>query len=163
MHVGAPEGCGRPMGPRGPVIACLASGDWDIIVKTDRSRTKRFTKQQIGRILRAGAEATNLGDVLRKYRVTDTTYYRWRRSYGQPLPPFGADARVSEADRRLRRLEAEDRRLRRLVADLAINQAAIRQPPAMPAGPAGSAGQHRGLEGWSRSPEGPSGNQNRIA
>jgi len=75
-------------------------------------KRKRFTEEQIIKILKevdAGAEAR---DVCRRVGVTEQSFYRWRRKYG------GMD--VSEA-KRLRELEIENGRLKRMVADLLLD------------------------------------------
>jgi putative transposase len=49
--------------------------------------------------------------------ITDQTYYRWKAKYG--------GLEVSEA-RRLRQLEDENRRLKHLVADLTLDNQALK-------------------------------------
>jgi putative transposase len=69
----------------------------------------RYGAEQIVRILQEAdrAEGT-VGDVCRQYEVSEATFYRWRRIYG--------DLKVPEV-RRLRELEQENGRLKRLVAE----------------------------------------------
>jgi len=50
-------------------------------------------------------------------RVTETTFYRWRRQYG--------GLRVNET-KRLKALEEENRRLKKLVADLSLDNAMLK-------------------------------------
>lgn len=74
-------------------------------------KKKRFSEEQIIRILKEAEEAGNVRDICRKHNVTEQTFYRWRNKFG------GMD--VSEA-RRLKALEDENRRLKKLVADQAL-------------------------------------------
>jgi len=43
---------------------------------------KRFTEEQIIRILQEGEQAENTRVVCRWHNVTEQTYYRWRNKYG---------------------------------------------------------------------------------
>ena len=69
---------------------------------------KRFTEEQIIRILQEGEQAENTREVCRRHNVTEQTYYRWRNKYG------GMD--ISEV-KRLRELEKENAELKRIVAE----------------------------------------------
>ena len=51
-------------------------------------------------------------------RVTDQTYYRWRREYG--------GMKVDQA-KRLKELEQENARLKRVVADLSLDNAILKE------------------------------------
>jgi putative transposase len=53
----------------------------------------------------------------RKYEICDQTYYRWKAKY--------SGLEVSEA-RRLRQLEDEIRRLKHIVADLTLDNQAVK-------------------------------------
>lgn len=69
----------------------------------------RYTAEQIVRILQEAEKgASTVGDLCRRYEVSEATYYRWRQVYG--------DMKVPEV-KRLRDLEQENARLKRLVAD----------------------------------------------
>ena len=82
-------------------------------------RRSRFTEEQIIGVLKeAEAEAgLKVGEVCRKYGISDATYYKWKSKYG--------GLEVSEA-RRLRQLEDENRRLKHLVADLTLDNQALK-------------------------------------
>jgi len=75
-------------------------------------RKKRYTPEQIIRILKEVETGTAIAEAARQYGVSEATIYRWRHKYG------GMD--VSEA-RRLKGLEAENVRLKRIVAQQAMD------------------------------------------
>lgn len=80
-------------------------------------RGNRFTEERIIGILKehgAGLSANELG---RKYGISNTTIYNWKAKY--------AGLTVSEA-RRLRILEDENRRLKHIVADLTLDNEALK-------------------------------------
>jgi putative transposase len=78
---------------------------------------RRFTEEQIIGILKE-AEAGRLAkDVIREHGISQDTFYRWRRKYG--------GLEVDDA-KRLRELEDENRRLKRLVADLTLDNQALK-------------------------------------
>lgn len=82
----------------------------------------RFTPEQIiGKLREAEVllgQGTNIGEAIRKLGVSEQTYYRWRREYG--------GMRVDQA-RRLKELEQENVRLKKLVADLALDNAILKE------------------------------------
>jgi putative transposase len=57
-------------------------------------------------------QGTDLAAVLKHLEISEQTYYRWRKRYGELSPD---DAR------RLRELEAGNRRLKKIVADQALD------------------------------------------
>ena len=72
-------------------------------------KKKRYDAEQIVRILQEAEKGeTTIGDLCRKYEVSEATYYRWRRVYG--------DMKVPEV-KRLRELEQENARVKRIVAE----------------------------------------------
>ncbi len=73
---------------------------------------KRFSEEQIVRILQEADGADNIRDVCRKHNVTEQTFYRWRSKFG------GMD--VSEV-RRLKDLERENSELKKIVAEQALD------------------------------------------
>ena len=56
-------------------------------------------------------------EACRALGISDATYYKWRREYG--------GMGVSQA-KKLKRLEVENARLKRLVADLALDNRALK-------------------------------------
>ena len=78
---------------------------------------KRFTEEQIIGILQEAETGTKVMDVCRKHGISDATYYNWKAKYGGMT--------VSDA-RKLRSLEEENRRLKHIVADLTLDNHALK-------------------------------------
>jgi putative transposase len=80
-------------------------------------RKSRFSETQIVGILKDAESGVPVADLLRKHEVSKATFFKWRSKYGG----------VTVADvKRLRELEAENAKLKRMYADLAIENAAIK-------------------------------------
>lgn len=78
----------------------------------------RYTEAQIVDVLSQAAKGEmTVRDVCRLNGISEQTFYRWKRRYG--------DMQVSEV-RRLRELEAENARLKRLLAERDLEIDAIR-------------------------------------
>ncbi len=77
---------------------------------------KRYTEEQIGFALRQADAGTPPAEICRKLGVTEQTFYRWKKRFG--------DMGVAEI-RRLRQLEDENRRLKQVVADLTLDKAML--------------------------------------
>lgn len=73
---------------------------------------KRYTEEQILKILTEAEQGKPVADLLREHGVSAPTFYRWKSKYG------GVDASQL---RRLKELEVENARLKRLVADQALD------------------------------------------
>lgn len=74
---------------------------------------KRFTEEQIIRILKEHKGGTRAADIVREHGISEQTFDRcWKSKYG------GMDVREAK---RLRRLEEENRRLKEMVADLSLD------------------------------------------
>jgi putative transposase len=73
---------------------------------------KRFSEEQIIRILKEVDSGIPSEELARKYGVHQGTLYNWRRKYG--------GMEVSDA-KKLRNLEDENRRLKKLVAEQALD------------------------------------------
>lgn len=77
----------------------------------------KFSESQIVAILREGEAGLPVAQILRKYGISQATYYNWKSKYG--------GASVAEL-KRLKELEVENAKLKRMYADLALENAAIR-------------------------------------
>jgi putative transposase len=80
-------------------------------------KKSRYTEEQIISILREADAGMKVQDLCRKHGISDVTFYKWRSKYG--------GLEVSEA-RRLKALEDENRRLKSLVADLTLDNQALK-------------------------------------
>ena len=74
---------------------------------------KRFSEEQIIRILKEAEAEGNVRAVIRNHNISEQTFYRWRKKYG--------GMEVSEA-RRLRSLEKENAELKKMVAELSLDK-----------------------------------------
>ena len=80
-------------------------------------RKSKVTESQIVAILREGEAGVLVSEVCRKHGISSPTYYAWKSKY--------AGATVSDLTR-MRELEVENARLKRMYADLALENAAIK-------------------------------------
>ena len=80
-------------------------------------RKSRFSESQIVSILQDAEAGISVPDLLRKHGISKATFFNWRRKYG--------GASVADV-KRLRELEAENAKLKRMYADLALENAAIK-------------------------------------
>ena len=80
-------------------------------------KRSRFTEAQVIGILKEGEAGAKTGDLARKHAVSEHTIYRWKAKYGGMT--------VSEAQR-LRQLEDENRKPKHLVADLSLDNRALK-------------------------------------
>ncbi len=81
-------------------------------------RKSQFTEAQIIAILKLVEAGQKVGDACRQHGISEPTYYRWKAQYG------GLDG---SALRRLRQLEAENRTLKQIVADLTLDNRALKE------------------------------------
>ena len=80
-------------------------------------RKSRFTEEQIIGILKEAEGGRTVKEVLREHGISQDTFYRWRRKYG--------GLEVSEA-KRLHELEDENKRLKSVVAELTLDNRALK-------------------------------------
>ena len=78
---------------------------------------KRFTEEQIIGFLKKHEQGAKVSDLSREINISEATIYKWISKYG------GMD--ISDA-KRLRSLEDENRRLKHLVADLTLDNQALK-------------------------------------
>jgi putative transposase len=78
---------------------------------------KRFTEEQIIRILQEAEAGMKVMDLCRKHGISDATYYNWKAKYGGMT--------VSDA-KKLKAYEDENRRLKSIVADQALDIQALK-------------------------------------
>jgi putative transposase len=76
-------------------------------------RPSRFSEDQIRQAIAQVTDGTPLVAMCRSLNVTQTTFYRWRRKYG--------DARATGTDE-ARALRDENLKLKQLVADLYLER-----------------------------------------
>ena len=81
-------------------------------------RRKRYTEEQIIKILKLAEAGQKVKDICREYGIAEQTYYRWKSKYG--------GMEVSDA-KRLRELEAENRKLKRLLGEAELDKAALKE------------------------------------
>ena len=78
----------------------------------------RYSEEQIVNILKEGEAGMSVADLCRKYGMSDATYYNWKAKY----------AGMATSDvKRLKQLEDENRRLKHLVADLTLDNQALKE------------------------------------
>lgn len=73
---------------------------------------KRFKEEEIVKILKEAEAVGHVREVIRKYNVSEQSFYRWRQKYG--------GMETSEV-RRLKDLERENAELKKMVAEQALD------------------------------------------
>ena len=76
-------------------------------------RKSRFSDQQIALALQQVEHGASIAEVCRKFGITEQTYYRLKKKFGQMAP--------SEI-KKLKQIEDENRRLKSLVAELTLDK-----------------------------------------
>jgi len=80
-------------------------------------RKSKFSESQIVGILKEAESGIPVADLLRRHAISKATFFKWRSKY--------AGATVNDV-KRLRELEAENTKLKRMYAELALENAAIK-------------------------------------
>lgn len=78
---------------------------------------RRFSEEQIIGILQQHEHGMKAPDLCREHGISQATFYAWKSKFG--------GMNVSEAQR-LKQLEAENAKLKRLVADLSLDNIALK-------------------------------------
>ena len=73
---------------------------------------KRFTEEQIIRILHEAESGLSVADICRKHNCSEQSFYRWKAKFG--------GLEISEA-KRLRELERENGELKKIVAEQTLD------------------------------------------
>ncbi len=79
---------------------------------------KRHTEEQIIGVLKESEAGMKTSELCRTHGISTATFYKWKDKYG--------GLTISEA-RRLRVLEEENRRLKHIVADLTLDNRALKE------------------------------------
>lgn len=80
-------------------------------------RKSKFSETQIVSILKQGDAGVPVKDLCRQAGISTATYYQWKSKFG------GMEASDLK---RIRELEAENTRLKRMYAELALDNAAMK-------------------------------------
>ena len=80
-------------------------------------KKSRFTDSQIIAVLKQAEAGTPVPELCREHGISSATFYKWRSKYG------GMEASMVS---RMKELKEENRRLKKLVADLSLDNAALK-------------------------------------
>lgn len=81
-------------------------------------KARKYTEEQVIAVLKEGEAGAKIGELCRKYGISDATYYNWKRKY--------AGMTVSDL-RRMKALEEENRRLKQIVAEQALDNRTLKE------------------------------------
>lgn len=79
--------------------------------------SKQYSEEQIIAVLKEEAAGLKPAEICRKHGIADSTYYKWKSKY--------SGLEVSDL-KKLKGLEDENRRLKHLVADLTLDNQALK-------------------------------------
>jgi putative transposase len=77
----------------------------------------KYKEEQIVGILKEVEAGITVSEICRKYGISDATYYNWKAKY---VGMTASDVK------KLRQLEDENRRLKQIVADLTLDNQALK-------------------------------------
>ncbi|MFZ8987540.1 MAG: transposase [Steroidobacteraceae bacterium] len=80
-------------------------------------KKKRFSDEQIIRVLRESEAGAKTSELCRKHGISEATFYNWKAKFGGMT--------VSDA-RRLKELETENGKLKKLLAESELDKAALK-------------------------------------
>jgi len=80
-------------------------------------RKSRFNEEQIIGILKESEAGVETGELCRRHGITRASFYRWKEKYG------GLELREGK---RLKQLEDENRQLKHVVAELTLDNRALK-------------------------------------
>ena len=78
---------------------------------------QRFTEEQIIAVLKESEAGSKTVDICRKHGISDATFYKWKGKY--------SGMEVSDL-RKMKALEEENSKLKRIVADLSLDNRALK-------------------------------------
>ena len=81
-------------------------------------RKRRFTEEQIIKVLKEHVAGLSAADVCRKHGISDATFYKWRSRFG--------GMEISDA-RKLKALEDENRKLKKLLAETMLDASTLKE------------------------------------
>ena len=80
-------------------------------------KRKRYSEEQIYKILKEGENGTKVSEICRRYSIAEGTYFRWKSKY--------SGLELSDV-KRMKELEGENSQLKRIVADQALQISAMK-------------------------------------
>ena len=78
---------------------------------------KRYTEEQIIAVLKEAEAGFKTAEICRKHGISDATFYKWKAKY--------SGLEVSDL-RKMKALEEENSKLKRIVADLSLDNRALK-------------------------------------
>jgi putative transposase len=78
---------------------------------------KRYTEEQIIAVLKEAEAGVKTAEICRKHGISDATFYKWKAKY--------AGMEISDL-RKMKALEEENGKLKRIVADLSLDNRALK-------------------------------------
>ena len=81
-------------------------------------KQKRYTTEQIIRILRQADSGQTIEEICREHNIFEGSFYRWKKKYG--------DMDLADA-KRLKEMEKENSELKKVVAELMFDNRILRE------------------------------------